>query len=62
MVIIVKYIVSGMKYETGIAIGLRAVTEAANIDQRNVKNRLAIKNVNKIVARKKTELMDLVQV
>jgi hypothetical protein len=53
--------VSGMKYETGIAIGLRAVTEAANIDQRKVKNRLAIKNVNRIVARKKTELMDLVQ-
>ena len=62
IVIIEKYIVSGMKYETGIAIGLTAVTEAANTDHLKVRNLLAIRKVNRTVARKKAELMDFVQV
>ena len=61
-VIIEKYMVSGMKYETGTAIGLKAVTEAANTDQRKVKNPMAIRKVNSTVPIKKTEFMALVQV
>jgi hypothetical protein len=57
-----KYIVSGMKNETGIAIGLSAVTEATNTDDRKVRNLLAIKNVNRTVPMKKIEFIDLVQV
>jgi hypothetical protein len=57
-----KYIVSGMKNETGIAIGLSAVTEATNTDDRKDRNLLAIKNVNRTVPMKKIEFIDLVQV
>jgi hypothetical protein len=57
-----KYMVSGMKNETGIAIGLSAVTEATNTDDRKVRNLLAIKNVNRTVPMKKIEFIDLVQV
>jgi hypothetical protein len=60
-VIIVKYMVSGMKYETGIAIGLNAVTEATNTDQRKDRNLSAMRRVNMTVPRKKKELMALVQ-
>jgi ribosomal protein S17E len=60
-VIIEKYMVSGMKYETGIAIGLSAVTEATNTDQRKVRNLIAIKKVKRTVPMKKTEFMALVQ-
>jgi hypothetical protein len=53
--------VSGMKYETGIAIGLSAVTEATNTDQRKVRNLIAIKKVKRTVPMKKPEFMALVQ-
>ena len=60
-VIMEKYMVSGMKYETGIAIGLSAVTDATNTDQRKVRNLRAIKKVRSTVPIKKKELMVLVQ-
>jgi hypothetical protein len=60
-VIAAKYIISGMKYETGIAIGLRAVTDATNTDQPKVKNLVAIRKVKRIARAKKTEFMLLVQ-
>jgi hypothetical protein len=60
-VIIEKYMVSGMKYETGIAIGLNAVTDATKTDQRKVRNLSAIKNVSRTVPIKKKELIVLVQ-
>jgi hypothetical protein len=60
-VIMEKYMVSGMKYETGIAIGLSAVTDATNTDQRKVRNLSAIKNVSRTVPIKKNELIVLVQ-
>jgi hypothetical protein len=56
-----KYIISGMKYETGIAIGLKAVTEATKTDQPNVRYLEAIKKVKRIAKAKDTELMLLVQ-
>jgi hypothetical protein len=56
-----KYMVSGMKYETGIAIGLSAVTDATNTDQRKVRNLRAIRKVRSTVPIKKKELMVLVQ-
>ena len=56
-----KYMISGMKYETGIAIGLRAVIEATNTDQPKVRNRAAIRKVKRITRAKETELMLLVQ-
>jgi hypothetical protein len=59
-VIMEKYIVSGMKYDTGIAIGLKAVTDATNTDQRKVRNRSAIRKVNRTVPIKKKELIVLV--
>jgi hypothetical protein len=52
----VKYIVSGMKYETGIAIGLRAVTDATKTDQPKVRNLAATRKVKTIVRAKNTEL------
>ena len=60
-VIMEKYMVSGMKYETGIAIGLSAVTDATNTDQRKVRNLRAIRKVRSTVPIKKKELMVLVQ-
>jgi hypothetical protein len=57
-----KYIVSGMKYETGIAIGLSAVTDATNTDHLKDRNLIAINNVKRTVPMKNTELMDLVHV
>jgi hypothetical protein len=56
-----KYMISGMKYETGIAIGLSAVTEATKTDQPKVKNRAAIRKVKRMARAKNTELMLLVQ-
>jgi hypothetical protein len=53
--------VSGMKYETGIAIGLSAVTDATNTDQRKVRNLIAIKKVSRTVLIKKNEFIVLVQ-
>jgi hypothetical protein len=50
-----------MKYETGIAIGLSAVTEATKTDQPKVKNLAAIRKVKRIASAKNTELMLLVQ-
>jgi hypothetical protein len=50
-----------MKYETGIAIGLKAVTEATKTDQPNVRYLEAIKKVKRIAKAKDTELMLLVQ-
>jgi hypothetical protein len=50
-----------MKYEIGIAIGLRAVTEATNTDQPKVKNLAAIRKVKRMTRAKDTELMLLVQ-
>jgi hypothetical protein len=61
-VIIAKYIASGMKYDTGIATGLRAVTEAAKTDHLRLKNRRAIRSVRMTVDRKKKELIVFVQV
>jgi hypothetical protein len=60
-VIMEKYMVSGMKYETGIAIGLSAVTDATNTDQRTVRYLIAIKKVSRTVPIKKNELIVLVQ-
>jgi hypothetical protein len=60
-VIIEKYIVSGMKYDTGMAIGLSAVTEATKTDHRKVKNLRAMRKVSRTVPRKKKEFMVLVQ-
>jgi hypothetical protein len=60
-VIIEKYMVSGMKYETGIAIGLSATTEATNTDQRKARNLSAIRKVSSTVPIKKKEFMVLVQ-
>jgi hypothetical protein len=54
--------VSGIKNETGIATGLRAVTDAANMDQRKVRKRLAIRKVNRTVPKKNSEFIDFVQV
>ena len=56
-----KYMISGMKYETGIAIGLNAVTEATKTDQPKVRYLEAIKKVKRIAKAKDTELMLLVQ-
>jgi hypothetical protein len=56
-----KYMISGIKYETGIAIGLRAVTEATKTDQPKLKNLAAIRKVKRMVRAKNTELMLLVQ-
>jgi hypothetical protein len=53
--------ISGMKYETGIAIGLRAVTHATKTDQPKVKNLAAIRKVKRIARAKNAELMPLVQ-
>jgi hypothetical protein len=53
--------ISGMKYETGIAIGLNAVTEATKTDQPKVRYLEAIKKVKRIAKAKDTELMLLVQ-
>jgi hypothetical protein len=52
-----KYMVSGMKYETGTAIGLNAVTDATNTDHRKVRNLMAIRNVSRTVPIKKKEFM-----
>jgi hypothetical protein len=57
-----KYIVSGMKYETGIAMGLKAATEAAKIDCQKGSSPNAIKKTRIIVARKNIELITLVHV
>ena len=56
-----KYMVSGMKKETGIAIGLNAVTDAAKTDHRKLRNLSAISKVMNTVPMKKTELMVFVQ-
>jgi hypothetical protein len=57
-----KYMVSGIKNDTGIATGLSAVTDAANMDQRKVRKRLAIRKVNRTVPKKNSEFIDFVQV
>jgi hypothetical protein len=56
-----KYIISGMKYETGIAIGLNAVTEATKTDQPKVRYLDAIRKVKRIARANETEFMLLVQ-
>jgi hypothetical protein len=60
-VIDAKYMISGMKYETGIAIGLSAVTEATKTDQPKVRYLEAIRKVKRIAKANETELMLLVQ-
>jgi predicted alpha-1,6-mannanase (GH76 family) len=53
--------ISGMKYDTGIAIGLSAVTEATKTDQPKVRYLDAIRKVKRIARANETEFMLLVQ-
>jgi hypothetical protein len=59
-VIMKKYIDSGMKYETGIAIGLRAAIDATKIDCQKLRSLSAINRTRATVARKNTEFIALV--
>jgi hypothetical protein len=53
--------ISGMKYETGMAIGLRAVTDATKTAQPKVRYLEAIRKVKRIAKANETELILLVQ-